>query len=270
MSYTTAEQVRRHLIIPYPVEEQVTDQPLTLTGSGFVRFFGGAVEAVSVRVKAVRSQTPQRVKVQFSDGSALIASGMIVPDSVVVASDSSLGTVYVENVDYVVDYSGGRLTAKVGGCLSSTETVTVWYLPYALYEDGSDYSLDAPGGQIKRLTGGAIASGETVRLDYRPVFVSVSDEIVENAVALANGMVQTEVDSDREFEANPGLSAAATYRALEIVCRAAASRELASQNGADKVATVWIKLADDYAVRSDQLLTGFRPPFTGPRNPQRS
>jgi len=187
-----------------------------------------------------------------------------------VASDSSLGTVYVENVDYVVDYAGGRLTTKVGGSLSSAQTVTVWYLPYALYEEGSDYGLDASGGQIKRLSGGDIASGETVRLDYRPVFVSVTDEIIENAVALANGMVQTEVDAEREFEANPSLGAAATYRALEIVCRAAASRELASQNGADKVATVWIKLADDYAGRSDQLLTGFRPPFNGPRNPQRS
>jgi hypothetical protein len=33
---------------------------------------------------------------------------------------------------------------------------------------------------------------------------------------------------------------------------------------------VWMKLADDYSVRSDKLLTGFRPPVTSPRNPQRS
>jgi hypothetical protein len=102
------------------------------------------------------------------------------------------------------------------------------------------------------------------------VFVSVTDEIVENAVALANGMVESEVDPEREFEANARLSASATYRALEVVCRAAASRELASQSGTDKVASVWIKLADDYGGRSDQLLNAFRPPCAGPRNPQRS
>jgi len=270
MSYTSVEQVRQHLIIPYPIEDQITEQPVTLPETVYVRFFGGGLEATSVRVKAVRNLTPSRTAAVLAESTAVIASGPIVPDSVVVASDSSLGTVYVENVDYVVDYGGGRLSLKAGGCLTSGQTVTVWFLPYALYEDGRDYAVDVAGGRIRRLAGGTIAPGETVRLDYRPVFVSVADELLENAVALANGMVQTEVDTEREFEANPSLSAAATYRALEIVCRAAASRELASGNGADKVASVWMKLADDYSVRSDKLLTGFHPPVTSPRNPQRS
>lgn len=270
MSYTSVEQVRQHLIVPYPIEDQVTEQPVTLPDTAYVRFFGGGVDASSVRVKAVRTTTPSRVTTALAGGSATIASGMIVPDSVVVASDSSLGTVYVENVDYIVDYGSGRLSIKAGGRLVSGQTVTVWHLPYALYESGHDYAVDAVGGQIRRLVGGTIAAGETVRLDYRPVFVSVADELLVNAVALANGMVQTEVDADREFEANPSLSTAATYRALEIVCRAAASRELASGNGGDKVASVWMKLADDYSIRSDKLLSAFRPPVTSPRNPQRS
>ena len=270
MSYTTVEQVRRHLIIPYPVEDQVLDQAMILTGNDYVRFYDGGVDAVSVRVKSIQSLKPVRSTIVLSGGTAIIAAGMIVPDTVVVASDSSLGTVYVENVDFVVDYGGGRLTVKAGGALSSTQTVTVWFLPYALYEEGSDYALDAAGGQIKRLAGGTMASGETVELDYRPVFVSVADEIVQNAVALANGMIESEVDPERQFEVDSALGAAATYRALEIVCRAAASRELASQRGGDKVATVWIKLADDYAGRSDTLLRNFRPPYTGPRNPARS
>ena len=270
MSYTSVEQVSQHLIIPYPIEEQVTEQPVTLPESAYVCFFGGGVDANSVRVKAVRSVTPSRTDIVLSDGAASMTAAMIVPDSVVVASDSSLGTVYVENVDYIVDYGGGRLSVKAGGRLTPGQTVSVWFLPYELYQEGSDFSLDAAGGRIRRLSGGTIAAGEKVRLDYRPVFVSVADELLENAVALANGMVQTEVDAEREFETNPSLSAAATYRALEIVCRAAASRELASGNGADRVASVWIKLADDYSVRSDRLLAGFRPPVTSPRNPQRS
>jgi hypothetical protein len=264
------EQVRQHLIIPYPIEDQVTDQPVTLPDSAYVRFFGGGVDSGTVRVKAIKSVTPSRTDAVLVDGSAAVTSGMIVPGSIVAASDSSLGTVYVENVDYIVDYGGGRLLSKAGGCLISGQTVSVWFLPYALYQEASDFSLDGAGGRIRRLAGGTIASGETVRLDYRPVFVSVAEELLENAVTLANGMVQNEVDSDREFEANPSLSAAATYRALEIVCRAAASRELASGNGADKVASVWMKLADDYSLRSDKLLAGFRPPVTSPRNPQRS
>ncbi|MEW5795790.1 MAG: hypothetical protein AB1772_05465 [Candidatus Zixiibacteriota bacterium] len=270
MSYTTVEQVRRHLIVPYPVEDQVFDQPVILTGSNFVRFYGGGVESDSVRVKSIQSHEPIRSSVMLSGGTATISAGVIVPGSVVVASDSSLGQVYVENVDYVVDYDGGTISAKVGGALGSSQTVTVWFLPYALYEAGGDYTLDAAAGQIKRQAGGAIADGETVRLDYQPVFVSVADEIVQNAVTLANGMIESEVDPERQFEVDHSLGAAATYRALEIVCRAAASRELAAQRGGDKSATVWIKLADDYAVRSDALLKNFRPPYTGPRTPAHS
>jgi len=88
------------------------------------------------------------------------------------------------------------------------------------------------------------ACGEAVWLDYQPVYVSVADEIVDNAVAMANGMVENELDPDRQFEVDPTLAAGATYRALEIVCRAAASRELSAQRGGDRMAATWLKLAD--------------------------
>jgi len=267
MSYTNAEQVRHHLVIPFPVEDQVKDQLVTMSGGDYVRFYGGAVDAESFRVKSIRSRKPTRARIAFSNGSAVITANPIVPGSVVVASDSSLGTVYVENVDYIVDYGSGSLAAKAGGALLSNHQVTIWFLPYALYEALSDYSLDASHGQIKRLMGGDIAAGETAWIDYRPVYVSVADEIVENAVAMANGMIEREVDPEGQYEADSSLSAAATYRALEIVCRAAASRELASQRGADKVAAGWMKLSDDYATRSDLLLRNFRAPFNGPRAP---
>jgi len=159
------------------------------------------------------------------------------------------------------------VSVKAGGILTSSQQVTVWFLPYALYAATSDYTLDAAHGQIKRLAGGDIAPGETVRLDYRPVYVSVADEIIDNAVTMANGMIEREVDPEGEYEADTTLDTAATYRALEIVCRAAASRELASQRGADKVATGWMKLSDDYGTHSELLLRNFRPPVSGPRAP---
>ena len=267
MSYTSAEQVRHHLIIPYPVADRVDDQPVTLSSNEYVRFYGGAVDPDWVRVKSFRNGKPTRNAVTLSNGSAVIAASSLVPDSIVIASDSSLGTIYVENVDYIVDYGGGTLSTKAGGALLSNQQVTVWFLPYALYQNASDYTLDAANGRIRRLSGGDIASGETVRLDYRPIYVSVTDEIVDNAVAMTNGMIEREVDPERQYEEDPTLSAAATYRALEIVCRAAASRELASQRNADRVAAGWMKLADDYLTRADLLLRNFRPPYSGPRAP---
>jgi hypothetical protein len=270
MSYTNSEQVRHHLITPYPVADRVLDQAVLLPAVDSYRFHGGTVDADSVRVKSLQSTTPQRVEVTLTGGTASCGVASILSGSVVVASDSSLGTVYCENSDYVFDYTTGTLTTKSGGTLTDTQTVTIWYLPFTLYLSGTDYSLTADRGELRRLASGSIAVGERVWLDYEPVYVCVSDEIIANAVTMANGMVENEVDPNREFEADATLSTAATYRALEIVCRAAASRELAASRSGDRVASVWIKLADGYAERSELLLRSFRPPYDSPRNPVRS
>jgi len=66
------------------------------------------------------------------------------------------------------------------------------------------------------------------------------------------------------------LNAAATYRALEIVCRASAIRELASLRGADRTASVWLKLADEYAKEAGAMISTFRPPAKSVRPPQSS
>lgn len=270
MSYTNADQVRHHLVIPFPIQTEVVDQTVVMPETDYLRFYGAALEAASFRVKSVQSGSPTRSDLTLSGGSAILASGPVVAGSVVVASDSSLGTVYQENVDYIIDYPGGVLTTKSGGALSASQVVTVWTVPYNLYVAGTDYSLKADTGEVKRLPSGAIAAGETVQLDYTPVYVSVTDEIVANGVTMANAMIESEVDPDRQFEVDSSLTAAATYRALDIICRASASRELASGRSNDRVAIAWLKLADDYASRSELLLRNFRPPYTGPKNPVHS
>jgi len=83
MSYTNAEQVRHHLVIPYPVQDQVTDQAVILPGSDYVRFYGGAVNEGTVRVKSVQSTVPVRVRVTFSNGAVALGSAVVVPGSVV-------------------------------------------------------------------------------------------------------------------------------------------------------------------------------------------
>ncbi|MCP4685891.1 MAG: hypothetical protein GY867_10665, partial [bacterium] len=121
-----------------------------------------------------------------------------------------------------------------------------------------------------RLAGGEIAAGETVLLDFNPLHLSLTDEIVDHAVRLANRLVENEVDSEGEFEADPMLGAAATFKALDTVCRAAAGHELAGLRGNDRTAAAWMKLADDYAAKAETLLQAFRPPFDSPRTPATS
>jgi hypothetical protein len=270
VSYTNVELVRHHLVADFPAQERVLDQPVIFDGVDYVTFFNGAIEESSLTVKSPQSNDLTRDTVTLGSGGSSLASTPLVRGTVVVASDSSLGTIYTENVDYVIDYSLAVLTIKSGGALSVGQTVSVWYLSYVIYTEGSDYQADVNNGSIRRLSGGDIAPGETVNLDYSPVYQSFNEEMLNNAVLEANGLIEKEVDPDGQFGADPVLQASATYRALEIICHAAAARELSSLRGEDRTALAWMKLAETYATRSEQLLRLFRPPYTGPTAPVHS
>ena len=42
MSYTNTEQVRHHLVVPHPVQDRATDQPVTIEASESTGFYGGS------------------------------------------------------------------------------------------------------------------------------------------------------------------------------------------------------------------------------------
>jgi hypothetical protein len=181
-----------------------------------------------------------------------------------------MGTLYVENIDYAIDYTVGTIAVKSDGLLNVGQIVTVWYQQFASYTEGTDYQIKADSGEIKRMSSGDIADGETVYLDYAPIYDSFNDDILNNAVAEANSLVEQEVDPDGQFGADRTLQAAATQRALAIICRTAAARELSSRRGEDRTALAWMKLSDQYASGSEQLLNRFRPPIKGPSAPVHS
>ncbi len=269
MSYTNIDQVRSHLGVNSALLEKVFDRPVRLTDDP-VKFHEVPIADGSLTVKSIRSSNHVRISLEITTGGATFSSAPVVPGSVVVASDSSLGTVYIESRDYIIDYAAGRVTPKPGSSLTSGAPVTVWFLPYSVLAAGEDYQCDLNRSQIHRLSGGSIACGETLYLDYSPVYADVTDQILLSAVAEANGLIEREIDPEGQFGAESSLGLAATYRALEIVCRTSASRELASLRAEDRVALLWLKMADEYGRQSDRLLSGFRPPVTGPSNPVKS
>lgn len=267
MSYTNEDLVRRHLADTRPLSERVTDQTVVLGESDYVRFFNGPVDADSVVVKAQRGSGIVRRSITLSAGAAVLGTAPVVPGSVVVASDSSLGTIYAENVDFVVDYVNAVLHTKEGGALGADAAVTTWLREYTLCVEGVDFALKAATGEIKRLAGGSIAPAEIVALDYTPLYTATDETLLAAAVTEANGLIGAEVDPDRSFGADPVLQAAATYHALSIVCRASAARVLGVHPEQDKAAATWIKLSEFYVDRADRLLAKFHPPFVGPAAP---
>jgi len=270
MSYTSVEQLRNHLIWNQPTGKRVRDQRVALTGTAPVQFYCGAVDPSTVVVKSFRDESLKRVLVILSSDVTALPEQYCVPGSVVVASDSSLGVVYGENEDYIVACDEGRLTLKDSGALAVGDAVVVWYIPWTIYVRDVDYRLDAEKGELTRMAGGRIADGETIALDYCPTYALAGDELLAAAVREANGLVEREVDPHREFGADPVLVCGATYRALEIVCRAAAARDLSGNNGLERTAAVWMKLAADYGSLADRLLKQFRPPVISPASPSRT
>lgn len=267
MSYTSLEQVRSHLIANFGSAEEVISEPFTMSGNDYVQFFTGAVRDGSIKLKTVKQSEPTRVSMTLLAGENSLAGNGVVLGSVAAASDSSLGTVYTENVDYAVAHSAGTISIKAGGALAVNDTVVVWFYPYQLYSEGIDYQINYESGELTRITAGGIADGETVYLNYSPEMSDFADELIQTGVQGANALIEAEIDPDREFGANPVLVSAATYRALEIICRAAAVRELASRRGMHQTANGWLNLAETYSKLAERWLKSFRPPATSPASP---
>ncbi len=268
MSYTSEDLVRRHLAPSRPIQAMITDQTVILPDNAWLRFSSGPVEGETVRVKRATGETLSRQTVTLLNGSAVLATGPIASGSVLVASDSSLGHIFAEGADYIVDSTAATLSVRAGGELDPNATVTVWLRKHHLFLAGIDFSLRPDTGEIKRLAGGAIAAGETVLLDYSPLYAAHDDLIVAAAVAEANGLIAAAIDPDRSFGADPMLQTAATCTALGIVCRSAAARALGTNPADDRGALAWIKLAELYAERAEMSLKKFRPPHPGPSGPK--
>ncbi len=267
MSYTNVELIRQYLATPFPTRDRFVDQLLVISSDDYLSFYSGAVTEGSLSVKSLQSNNRTQQQITLQTGGNIISSTPIVRGSVVVASDSSLTTVYIENDDYVIDYEGGSIAVKSGGMLAVDMSVVVWHLSYVVYESGVDYLVDVDGGRLKRYLTGDIALNETVFLDYTPMDVAFNDDILQQAVVEANGLVETDVDPDRVFGADPVLQAAATYRAVEIICYTAAARALSNLPADDKAAQTWAKLGDRFLKRSEQLLQSFHPPVEGLSSP---
>ena len=119
MLYTSVEKVRQHLVSVFPIQERVTDHSAVLAGIDFVTFFGGAIDDSSIVVKSVQTNDLKRAAITLGISATALPDSLLIRGTVVVASDSSLGTIYIENQDYIIDYSSGSISTKSGGALTA-------------------------------------------------------------------------------------------------------------------------------------------------------
>ena len=118
------------------------------------------------------------------------------------------------------------------------------------------------------MSSGEIGDGEIVLLSYTPQLASFPDDIIAQATDEANQFVAAAIDPNKEFGANPHLGLAATYQAVALICRIAATRDLIAGTGTGSIASAWLSLADTHQQLSRDLIDSFRPPVTRPNQPR--
>jgi len=273
MPYTSPKLVRAHLSGLRATDLPVSDVPIVLTGTEPVQLpHVGLVES-SVVVKALQSSAPEMEEVSLSVEWVNLTYMNIVARSVVVASDSSLTTVYVENTDYIVDYVGGRIRRLPEGSILIGGTVSVFYDAYRIYIKGDDYTIDALNGLIQRNPAGAITDGQTVLVDYMVGLGTISDAVIENAIGEVDDAVVTMLDPVYQDQPTPGIVIGETHWVVAAVCRMQAAATLTESDalivGAHNLARIWLDLADRYEQSGRERLSRFARSNTTPRAPKR-
>jgi len=263
MSYTNIELVRKHFgYTDVPVGHRY-NQPLLFHNLNALPLPGGRPVEGTVTIKAIHDYSPFHEKFVAEGSEISLAHGNPVPDSIVVASDNSLGSVFRENIDYSLDYVAGRLRLSGEGAIVSGSNLDIWYYYYTVYEEGCDFQVDYREGTIRILPGGRIQVNRTVLADYEIGGVQLPDEIMDEAILEADGIIERMIDPGKQAGADRLLQTAATYLAVSIACRMAAVRDLGSDLATRTTADAWMAIADSYRRDYEALLGNFKPKTAG-------
>lgn len=251
MSYTNSQLVKKHFVFPESLILPQREIPILLEGTDWKELSGNGIASGSLKIKAQRDYLPVKEEFQLTETGEAPVYADIVPGSLTVAGDSSLGTIYRENIDYYFDYLGDRLKRLPGGLIGEGATVAVWYFRYHLYHEGTDFVAEYQQGRIRRLAGGNIAAGQRVFVDFDIPLGSLNDAVYEQAASEASSIIEREIDPGGAFGADEALQTAATFLAASLLCRIAAA-------GGNTARADWLKLSESYRNDYENLLKPFR------------
>lgn len=270
MSFTTIAIVKKHIVENRISIGQVYLEPVKLIAGAPAKLKYPPVQNESEKVKAKEQNKPDYESVMFpaSDRVALSKSDLM-RDSIVVASDSSLGQVYKENLDYTVDYNDGELSRISSGDISAGAEVSVWYMPYRVYARGTDFSINYTNGEIMRLSSGNLKTGQLVYIDYISEYSELDEQTITNAINEANEQILNYIDSVFSSSSDKSLVIAETYLTVSIICRIKALHALSSMTNKSSCSS-WTVLADQYKRDAYLLMEKFTGSMGGLKAPSKA
>ncbi len=265
MAFTSIDLVRTHLAGLPLGQIDIRDVRLILSGTAPYSLPHSGLVDGSVIVKARRSMTPVRETRTLADGWIILNHAQLVPGTVLVASDSSLGIVYTENVDFIVDAGNGRIKRLDSGAIAYAQIVSTWYAFYHVYVEGDDFTLNAALGTISRKSAGLIGDGQEVVVDYTVALGTVSDQVIEQAITESAETVLALVSDAYHEEPTPGIVIGATHLAVAQVARMRAGAVLADTATASSSsrtnAQAWLDVATRYEQTAGAFLSRFARPI---------
>ena len=274
MPFTSPELVRAHLSDLRLGEMAVSGMSVTLSGTQPVALQHAGLVAQSTVVKADLSAGPTRESHTLAGDWVMVSHTQLVPGSVLVASDGSLSTVYVENADYIIDCVAGRVRRVTAGAITNGQAVEVWYRYYHVYTAGDDYIVDLVAGELTRKSNGAIADGQTILADYRVLLGIISESVIERAIAEAGEAVLAVIDSRFCDEPANSIIIGETHWAVAAVCRIRAAASLAETGGTSAnsraAAQIWLELASCYQQTGRDHLARFATPVPSLQSAKRT
>lgn len=261
MSFTTKAIVKKHILDHHLGSTLIENEPVRLTGNDSVSLQRRMILKDSEKVKGKEQIEPVEEIVSFSGSDTFgLSHSELMLDTVVVAGDSSLGTVYLENIDYSIDYDAGEIQRIDSGSLAAGAGVVIWYLYYRIYQRGVDYDIDYMKGTLRRRSSGDIESGQRVLVDYTAEYGGLDDEAIDNAITESHEQVLSYIDNAHSDSADRSLVSGETYLTVSIICRIRAMEAVSpARGGATNAveAKSWSALSDTYKKEAYAILSRY-------------
>jgi hypothetical protein len=273
MAFTTREIVKKHILDHHLGSTNVENEGVRLQGTDWIQLQKHIILEGSEKIKGKEQLEPTRENISFASADVQsLSHSELIQDTVVAASDSSLGIIYVENVDYHVDYDSGEITRITGGSIPQGATVSVWYLYYRVYEKGVDYDLDYGRGRIRRKSSGAIESDQRILADYTAEYGALDDDAIVNAISEANSRIIDFIDSIHHDSNDKLLVTAETYLAVSIICGIRAMESISPSRGKTESADAmsWTALAEMYKKEAYNILSKYAGPGNRMNSPSKA
>ncbi|MCK4385954.1 MAG: hypothetical protein KAW52_06790 [candidate division Zixibacteria bacterium] len=261
MSFTNIDLVKKHIREHQLGATNIENVSCHLLGQSPFQLPHISILPNSEKVKGKEQNVPTQESISFSSSdTASLAHQELIPDTVVVAKDSSLGEIYVENIDYSIDYDNGRVTRIEDGSIPEGTEVVIWYLWFRIYTKDADYNIDYTKGQLTRIGTGVIEDGQWVLADYTVEFGLLNDEVIKNALVEANDKILKVIDPSYSNSTDQSLVTAETYLAVSILCNIKALEVMTQNPGSTgkSLSLAWSNMSSIYWERAFDLLKKFR------------